>query len=889
MEMPIVGSFSRKMGYDTGRQGDSKEVASLVGRKLGRYEIAGVLGAGGMGEVYRARDTDLDRPVAVKVISERIAQSRTAIERFEREARTVARLSHPNILEIHDFGRDEGVVYAVTELLEGKDLRDRIRAGLLPLSKAMEIGIAVADGLAAAHSKGIVHRDIKPDNVFITSTGQVKILDFGIAGLRAGTTEPGSSEAPTESLTQAGAVIGTVGYMSPEQVRGEQADHRSDIFSLGCLLYEVLSGKRAFQGETSHDTAMAVLNRDPDPIANHRPDVSPGVESVVRRCLEKEPDERFESARDVAFALQAITESGRVSPIFDEDKRRKKRRRFLAGATAAIAVILVLVVAYQMWRAAPPVPEEKHLAILPFTAAGDDPRLQESAAGLTRALASGLALIQQRSQGGFWVVPLDEAEDRGGPTLEDAHRVFNVTVAITGELRRVGEGLRLDLEAIDATTARPVRVATIEDSLSNLASFQEVPVQRVCTMLEIPLTPETLDLLASTATTTPQGFESFIRGIGILGEKNEESLDEAIALLENATSLDPLFAAGRTALGRAYLAKFEVSKDQEWAERVEAEVARVINDGPRPEEGYTLLADLRQTEDRLPERIDALENAVRVAPENAEAHEALARAYQKGGREEESERHYQRAIFLRPGFWPTYDHLAGFYMDQGRYDAAATQYREVVSSAPRLTRGYNNLGAMLSWLGHLDEAREVFEQSLAIEPSRSALSNLGTLYFDDRRFADAARMFELAIEEDDSRYLAWGNLAYAYKFGPAPEKADGCFRSAIELAEEGLESTPDDVWIMTDLASYNAMVGEHERGLEMVERAVAAEPTEPQLIAQIAEAYEDLGDRERALEWVTRSFEADISPSRYEGRPTLRELVADERYQQLAKEKTKGS
>jgi len=246
---------------------------------------------------------------------------------------------------------------------------------------------------------------------------------------------------------------------------------------------------------------------------------------------------------------------------------------------------------------------------------------------------------------------------------------------------------------------------------------------------------ETLDLLASTATTTPRGFESFIRGVGILTEKNEQSLDEAIALLENATSLDPLFAAGRIALGRAYLAKFEVSKDQEWAERVEAEAAQVINDGPRPEEGFTLIADLRQVEERLPERIRALEDAVRVAPENAEAHQTLAQAYQEGGREEESERHYQRAIFLRPGFWPTYDHLAGFYMDQGRYDAAATQYREVVSSAPRLTRGYNNLGAMLWWLGHLDEAREVFEQSLAIEPSRSALSNLGTLYFEDRRFA----------------------------------------------------------------------------------------------------------------------------------------------------------
>src|SRR6266581_9270303 len=274
-----------------------------VGTRLGPYEILAPLGAGGMGEVYRARDPRLNREVAIKVLPERLATDPQALRRFESEAKAVAALSHPNILAIHDFGNDQGVSYAVTELLEGETLRSHLRPSALPWRKAVEVGIAIAEGLAAAHSKGIVHRDLKPENLFLTSDGRVKILDFGLARWTAPSTcDP--AEAPT--LTQENVILGTAGYMSPEQVRGTPADARSDIFSLGCVLYEMVAGRRAFSRETSAQTMAAILEAQPPELATTGKQVPGGLEKVITHCLEKNPQQRFHSAHDLGLALRAI-------------------------------------------------------------------------------------------------------------------------------------------------------------------------------------------------------------------------------------------------------------------------------------------------------------------------------------------------------------------------------------------------------------------------------------------------------------------------------------------------------------------------------------------------------------------------------------------------------
>jgi serine/threonine-protein kinase len=311
------------------------------GDRLGRYEILGDLGAGGMGEVYRARDTTLDRDVAIKVLPEGMAQDADRSSRFEREARAVARLAHPNILEIWDYGTDDGVSYAVAELLEGETVRDRLSRGPLEWSRAAALGAAIADGLAAAHRAGIVHRDLKPSNVFLTADGRVKILDFGLASVRSDIASEPDASGPGSTLTEHGAMVGTVGYMAPEQVRGEPADHRSDIFALGCVIYESVAGRRAFESETAADTMAEILKGEPAEISSAGVVPPPELERVIRWCLAKRPEERCQSAADLSHTLREISLIAEPLPI-----HRKAIRRRLG--LLAIGAVTVLAVAFAL-------------------------------------------------------------------------------------------------------------------------------------------------------------------------------------------------------------------------------------------------------------------------------------------------------------------------------------------------------------------------------------------------------------------------------------------------------------------------------------------------------------------------------------------------------------
>ncbi|MDQ2975123.1 MAG: serine/threonine protein kinase [Acidobacteriota bacterium] len=285
-----------------------------AGARLGPYEIIGPIGAGGMGEVYRARDTRLGRDVAVKVLPSSYSDSKERLQRFEQEACAAGALNHPNILIVHDIGTHNGAAYVVSELLEGETLRQRIAGTALGQRRAIDYALQIAHGLAAAHEKGIVHRDLKPDNIFITKDGRVKILDFGIAKLTQPDGAQSQTDIPTRRVdTGPGVVMGTVGYMSPEQVRGRDVDHRSDIFSFGAILYEMLSGRRAFHGESAADTLSAILKEDPPDLSDTNQNISPALERLVNHCLEKSPEARFHSARDLAFALEAISGSSPVS------------------------------------------------------------------------------------------------------------------------------------------------------------------------------------------------------------------------------------------------------------------------------------------------------------------------------------------------------------------------------------------------------------------------------------------------------------------------------------------------------------------------------------------------------------------------------------------------
>jgi eukaryotic-like serine/threonine-protein kinase len=342
----------------------------LPGSRLGSYEVVAPLGAGGMGEVWRAHDTKLGRDVAIKVLPEAVAQDASALARFEREARAVAALSHPHILAIHDLGKENGTAYAVMELLEGETLRSRLAGGPLPQRKALELAKEIAEGLAAAHEKGIVHRDLKPENLFVTKGGRIKILDFGLAKQAITTSAGSDTKSPTvEQATDPGSVLGTVGYMSPEQVKGRAADARSDIFSFGAVLYEMVTGRRAFQKETSAETMTAILREDPRELSATGVQVPPALERIVRHCLEKEPDERFRSAHDLAFALDAVggsSAAAAVSAVAGPSVRRVRVATAVAIGLAALAAGALLDRALR-GRAANPL-----IAVKPLTHSGTD-------------------------------------------------------------------------------------------------------------------------------------------------------------------------------------------------------------------------------------------------------------------------------------------------------------------------------------------------------------------------------------------------------------------------------------------------------------------------------------------------------------------------------------
>jgi serine/threonine protein kinase len=317
-----------------------------AGIRLGPYEISAPLGAGGMGEVYRARDTRLGRDVAIKVLPSAFSADAERLQRFEQEARAAAALNHPNILAVFDIGAHDGAPYIVSELLEGETLREQISG--LPVRKAIDYAVQIAHGLAAAHGKGIIHRDLKPENIFITTDRRVKILDFGLAKLtQAEPVATAVSALPTTPPhTQVGVVLGTIGYMAPEQVRGLAADHRADIFAFGTILYEMLTGQRAFQGDTAMDTMTAILKEDPADLNVTARHIPPGLERIVGRCLEKNPSARFQTASDLAFALEGLSAHSHA-PLSNEvgGRRTLSRRVRIAWSVAATLAVVVAVLA----------------------------------------------------------------------------------------------------------------------------------------------------------------------------------------------------------------------------------------------------------------------------------------------------------------------------------------------------------------------------------------------------------------------------------------------------------------------------------------------------------------------------------------------------------------
>jgi tetratricopeptide (TPR) repeat protein len=533
----------------------------LIGRTLGHYRIVEKIGEGGMGEVYRARDERLDRDVAIKVLPEEVAGDPHRLARFEREAKAVAKLNHPNILDVYELGDHEGRPFMATELLEGETLRERLSGTFLGWRKTTEIGAAIADGLGAAHEAGICHRDLKPSNVFITADGRVKVLDFGLARYEDAGAGRDLTHAPTITRqTDPGTVLGTVGYMSPEQVRAETVDQRSDIFSLGCVLYEMVSGQRAFTGDSAVETMNAILKEEPTDVSASGAELPPELAGTIRRCLEKRPQARFQSASDLAYNLRTISSASVPSGAREAPRVRDRRRSAVWFALAAAGVIAVAagVAVWAPWRGAPEPTLEvlpNRVAIVPLENRTGDPSLDTLG-----ILAADLIVQRIAETSAAEVVLLAEAvEDvpptalEGGQTRGRTHvlrlaRERGAGLVLSGAYYLDGESLRLQARLVDAATGdliyafEPVAVAR-----GAAAEGIEMLRERVLAAVAAHDNPD-IDIAVMRPPASYEAFQSFQQGQELYGS----NFLKAIAHFRRALEIDPEFHVARDYLIWAY-------------------------------------------------------------------------------------------------------------------------------------------------------------------------------------------------------------------------------------------------------------------------------------------------------------------------------------------------
>jgi serine/threonine protein kinase len=517
----------------------------LIGRTLGHYRVVDKIGEGGMGEVYRAHDERLDRDVAIKVLPEEVAADADRLRRFEREAKAVAKLDHPNILAIHDFGTDEGVTYSITELLEGETLRERLEAGAFGWRKAAETGSAMAEGLAAAHGAGIIHRDLKPDNIFITSDGRVKILDFGLArDVEAASAD--ETHSPTVSrYTDPGAVMGTAGYMSPEQVRGAPANQRSDIFSLGCVLYEMATGRRAFARETAAETMTAILREEPPEVSGTDVLLPLELEQTVRHCLEKRSEARFQSASDLAYNLRSISSTS--APSLARHKGRLLEGRRAAPWIALAGVGVVFVVGMAFWwarqepsRTIPATTESKppSVAVLAFDDLSPDRESEYFGDGMADELINVLSKIP-----GLRVAARTSAFFFKGKN-EDIRVIgerLNVANVLTGSVRRSGDRIRVTVQLNSAADGFSLWSEQYDRELVDIFAVQGEIAHSVADRLQVSLAGRTDGQVVPPLTENLEAYDLYLKGRFFWGQRGE-GLSKGLELFERAIELDPNFA-----------------------------------------------------------------------------------------------------------------------------------------------------------------------------------------------------------------------------------------------------------------------------------------------------------------------------------------------------------
>ena len=621
---------------------------------------------GGMGVVYKARDVKLDRFVALKFLPLQFSANAEAKRRFTQEAKAASALDHNNICTIHEIGEtSDGQLFIAMAHYEGQTLKKKIKQGPIPLDEALDIAVQIARGLEKAHAKDIVHRDVKPANVMVTDDGVVKILDFGLAKIA------------DEQSTKTGTTMGTVAYMSPEQARGETVDHRTDVWSLGVVLYEMFTGERPFQGDYDQAIIYSLMHEDQTPAHERNPELPEELEHVVAMCLEKDATQRYPSMADLLADLEIFTH-GTATTLNTtlraiRRRRSKTRRDLLIGGGVAAALLLLLAIP-SVRQAVLPGPARLDLAVLPFdNLVGDS---TQSLDGLVYMVTNTLTEMEQ-FEGKLSVTPPRDVLQAGNLTTVAAVDQFNVNRVITGTRQRIEDQITLTLSLINEN-GKQIRSRPLDEPLTHRAV-----VQKLAELLDIALDPATEEMLTTGGTTVQRAFDYYTEGLSLLQRYEEEdNVDAAIALFELAAREDPNYAKAHAALGEAYWRKYRASRDTLWIDEAVAQGERAVALDDRLAAVHVTMGQVYRGTGNPEEAEQALLRALGLDPGNAFAHRHLALVYYDQNKLDLAEAHAQEAIDLKPDYWGFHQVLAFLYHVQGKHEEAAEQYQEIVRLQP---------------------------------------------------------------------------------------------------------------------------------------------------------------------------------------------------------------
>jgi tetratricopeptide (TPR) repeat protein len=811
-----------------------------------------------MGEVYRARDTKLGRVIALKILPPELAANAEALRRFEQEARAASALNHPNIVTIYDICVEGDMAWIAMELIDGADLRTLAVKDPLTLRNVLRIAVKLADGLAAAHDRGIVHRDLKPDNVMLTTDGFVKILDFGLAKqLRIIT-----SDDTTIPHTSPGAVFGTVGYMSPEQTKGKEMDSRSDQFSFGVMLYEMLTRVQPFDRESKAETMAAIIRDEVEPPSTINEAVTYDLDRIVSRCLAKNPRDRYASTRDLARDLREIRDGltqsstrhiARASTTGRIWKQLRRSKRNTRIAIASMLLLAMLGAGAFWWSRGRAMTGQRvaSLAVVPFRDLSATTEGRILADGISELIASRLAEVRDLRVSS----PFDGARVSD---LDDVRVIASkrgVNAVVRGSVQRVGDEVRVAYELVDSASGRTLAAETATHAANDLFALEDAVAENLVRALGRPSVARPQPTAA--ASLGPNEQRQFVESLGLLQHvRDERSVDRATTTLQAVLKNARDSGAVNALLARALLYKASLSRRPALLEEAMLYATRgVALSGDDPETHITL-GRLRNATRAYDEAATSFQRALALRTDHPDAIVGLAEAYDGQGRGADAEKLYRKALALRPDAPAMHSRLGAFCYAQGRFEEAAVAFRKATELAPDFAKAHANLGAALQALGRNDDALAAYRKSLAIEPNPSGWSNIGTLQFNLGQYAQAQDSFERAVTLAPWDYLMWANLGDACRASGATECADRAWTRTIAAARDVVASRPNDAMARAILASSLAKSGKLDEAQTEIRRALEKNPTNANVLYQASVIAALRGSSDSAVSWLERAIAA---------------------------------